>query len=73
MKLVVDASAAVHLVLRPEHSPLSSATIWKHSVYDLTYAALARRLGAGVVTLDRSFARLLRDMRIEVLTPFESP
>lgn len=53
--------------LAPE--ALVAAAKHQRSVYDMTYAVLARRSGATVITMDRSFALALRDMEIESYCP----
>jgi predicted nucleic acid-binding protein len=54
-------------VLAPE--ALVAAAKHKRSVYDMMYAVLARRSGSRVITRDRGFALLLRDMEIDVFCP----
>lgn len=51
------------------HEALVAASTYRHPVYDMMYAVLARRQGAVVVTLDAKFAELLRRMRVEVFYP----
>ncbi|HWN44149.1 MAG TPA: type II toxin-antitoxin system VapC family toxin [Thermoanaerobaculia bacterium] len=53
--------------LAPE--ALVAAAKHQRSVYDMTYAVLARRSGATVITMDRPFALVLRDMEIESYCP----
>lgn len=53
--------------LAPE--ALVAAAKHQRSVYDMTYAVLARRSGATVITMDRGFALTLRDMEIESYCP----
>ncbi|HEX6861969.1 MAG TPA: type II toxin-antitoxin system VapC family toxin [Thermoanaerobaculia bacterium] len=53
--------------LAPE--ALVAAAKQQRSVYDMTYAVLARRSGAAVITMDRGFALALRDMEIESYCP----
>jgi predicted nucleic acid-binding protein len=53
--------------LAPE--ALVAAARYQHSVYDMMYAVLARRSGATVITMDRRFARRLREMEIETYCP----
>ena len=48
---------------------LIAAETHAHPVYDLTYAVLARRYGATVVTMDRRFLRLLGTMGIAASSP----
>ncbi|HEX2644872.1 MAG TPA: type II toxin-antitoxin system VapC family toxin [Thermoanaerobaculia bacterium] len=48
---------------------LGAATTYRHSVYDMFYAVAARRHGALLVTMDRAFARLLAEMKIESYCP----
>lgn len=48
---------------------LVAAATYRHSVYDMMYAVLARRQGATVITLDGKFARTLHEMRVEVFCP----
>ena len=48
---------------------LTAASTYRHSVYDMMYAVLARRQGAVVITLDTKFAKALQAMRIEVFCP----
>jgi predicted nucleic acid-binding protein len=43
---------------------LAEAVRYRHPVYDLLYAILARRTGCGVLTLDRRLAALLGQMGI---------
>lgn len=45
---------------------LREAAVRKHSVYDLFYAVLARREGAGVVTIDGRLRKLLTTMSVPV-------
>ena len=53
--------------LAPE--ALIAAAKHQRSVYDMTYAVLARRSGASVITMDRGLALALRDMDIESYCP----
>ncbi len=53
--------------LAPE--ALVAAAQGRHSVYDMMYAVLARRLGATVITTDRGFALRLREMQIDTCCP----
>ena len=53
--------------LAPE--ALVAAARQQRSVYDMTYAVLARRSGATVITMDRPFALVLQDMEIESSCP----
>lgn len=48
---------------------LVAASTYRHSVYDMMYAVLARRQGATVITLDAKFAQALHSMRVEVYHP----
>jgi predicted nucleic acid-binding protein len=48
---------------------LAAAGRHHFSVYDMTYAVLARRSAALVITMDRQFAHKLRDMKIESYCP----
>jgi predicted nucleic acid-binding protein len=48
---------------------LAAATTHAHPVYDLTYAVLARRHEATVVTMDHKFFLLLQRMEIAVFCP----
>jgi len=48
---------------------LVAAAAYRHPVYDLLYAVLARRHGAAVVTLDGRFRTLLARMDVEALPP----
>jgi predicted nucleic acid-binding protein len=48
---------------------LVAAAAYRHSLYDMMYAVLARRQGATVITLDSRFAVTLREMRISVFCP----
>jgi predicted nucleic acid-binding protein len=48
---------------------LAAAAKHRHGVYDMMYAVLARRSAAMVITMDRSFARRLLDMKIETYCP----
>jgi len=48
---------------------LAAAAMYQHPVYDMMYAVLARRHGATLVTVDRSFASRLRGMQIGVFCP----
>lgn len=54
-------------LLAPE--ALVGASRYQGSVYDMMYAVLARRSGATVITMDRTFALRLRDMEIETCCP----
>ena len=45
---------------------LAAACRYRHPVYDLLYAVLARRHGCGVLSLDRRLGALLRAMEIPV-------
>jgi predicted nucleic acid-binding protein len=54
-------------MLAPE--ALVAAARHQHRVYDMMYAVLARRSGATVITVDRSFALKLREMEIESYCP----
>lgn len=59
-RLVLDASAAMRLVLRePE-----KAVTHDHPVDDLLYAVLARRTASAVLTRDRRLATLLGTLGI---------
>ena len=51
---------------------LVAAARYGHSIYDTLYAVLARRHGATVLTMDRSFAALLRRMEIDLYCPIEN-
>ncbi|HEX6901814.1 MAG TPA: type II toxin-antitoxin system VapC family toxin [Thermoanaerobaculia bacterium] len=51
------------------HEAVIAAVRYKHPVYDMVYAVLARRYGAQVLTMDRPFASLLRQMEIDVYCP----
>jgi predicted nucleic acid-binding protein len=51
---------------------VAAAARYEHPVYDMMYAVLARRQGGKVLTMDRSFAGLLRRMEIEAYCPLES-
>ena len=53
--------------LAPE--ALVAAAKHKRSVYDMMYAVLARRSGAIVITMDRGFGLILREMDIECFCP----
>jgi predicted nucleic acid-binding protein len=53
--------------LAPE--ALVAAAQHKRSAYDMMYAVLARRSGATVITMDRSFGQILREMEIESYCP----
>jgi predicted nucleic acid-binding protein len=53
--------------LAPE--ALVAAANHKRSVYDMMYAILARRSGATVITMDRGFALILREMEIDSYSP----
>jgi predicted nucleic acid-binding protein len=48
---------------------LAAAARHQFSVYDMMYAVLARRSAAVVITMDRSFARRLRDLDIDSYCP----
>lgn len=48
---------------------LVAAARHQRSVYDMTYAVLARRSGSTVITMDRSFALALPAMEIESYCP----
>lgn len=48
---------------------LVAAAKHQRSVYDMTFAVLARRSGATVITMDRGLALALRDMDIESYCP----
>lgn len=50
---------------------VAAAARYKHPVYDMIYAVLARRQGGRVITMDRTFAGLLRRMEIETYCPIE--
>lgn len=51
------------------HEALVAASTYRHPVYDMMYAVLARRQGAVVITLDARFAQVLRSMQVEVFCP----
>lgn len=53
--------------LAPE--ALVAAAKHKRSVYDMMYAVLARRSGAMVITMDRGFGLILREMDIDCYCP----
>jgi predicted nucleic acid-binding protein len=57
--------------LAPE--ALVAAANHKRSVYDMMYAVLARRSGAAVITMDRGFALILREMEIDCYSPLIAP
>ncbi|MDY7094272.1 MAG: type II toxin-antitoxin system VapC family toxin [Acidobacteriota bacterium] len=46
---------------------LVAATAYHHPVYDMLYAVLARRHGAGVLTFDRRLRRVLKRMGVEII------
>ena len=48
---------------------LATAAAFDHSVYDVLYAVVARRAGAAVCTMDRRLCKLLKAMRVPVVTP----
>lgn len=48
---------------------LAEAARYKHPVYDLLYAVLARRHGYGVLTMDRRLSALLKKMGIPAIEP----
>ena len=52
---------------------LVAAAKHQRSVYDMTYAVLARRSGATVITMDRGLALALRDMDVESYCPLLGP
>lgn len=52
---------------------VAAAARYEHPVYDMIYAILARRGGSRVLTMDRTFAGLLRRMEIEVYCPLVPP
>jgi predicted nucleic acid-binding protein len=58
MRVVLDPSAAVRLVMRMPDD---------HPVYDLLYAVTARRDGCTVLTRDCRLTDLLRLMEIPIL------
>jgi predicted nucleic acid-binding protein len=53
------------------HEAMVAASRHSHPVYDVMYAVLARRTGALVLTMDGGFARLLRQMEVDVYCPIE--
>lgn len=53
--------------LAPE--ALVAAARYQGSVYDMMYAILARRSGATLITMDRRFALILRNMEIATYCP----
>ena len=53
------------------HEAMVAAGRHNHAVYDMMYAVLARRTGATVLTMDRPFATLLRQMDVDLYCPIE--
>lgn len=49
----------------------SEACRYKHSVYDLFYAVLARRTGATLFTVDKRLIELCEQMGVNVVTEIE--
>lgn len=51
---------------------VAAAARYSHPVYDMLYAVLARRQGGRVLTMDRTFAALLRRMEVDSYCPLET-
>lgn len=69
-QLLSDARNLIDLPVATEElveEALVAAVIYGHSVYDMTYAVLARRHGARVMTMDRRLAGALGEMKIDCL------
>lgn len=50
---------------------LVAAARYGHSVYDMTYAVLARRHGATILTMDRKLTPVLRRMEVGCYCPLD--
>lgn len=55
-----------HPVADLAHEVLREASARRHSVYDLCYVVLARREGAGVLTIDARLRKLVTAMNLAV-------